>query len=81
MKRIISEYDEYTDSWFVREVEESEIMYKFYEWLAYKLPTRLVYFCYIRFMAFVTTRDEGEKLSPDEMTFSLANDIWQRYNK
>lgn len=53
-------------------------MNKFYEKIAYYLPHKLVYFCYIRFMANATTTDEGCKMTPDEMTFTKATELWER---
>lgn len=80
MKRNINRFDEWSNSWFTDEVEESEMATKIYQWIAEKLPKRLVYFCYIRFMAYATTHGEGEKMAPDEITFSKAVEIWESYN-
>jgi len=49
--------------------------------IAHWLPKKLVYFAFIRFWAFATTHDEGCKMTPDEMTWSKASEIWERYNK
>ena len=46
--------------------------------LAWMLPPSLVYFAYIRLMAHATTMDEGCKMTPDEMTFSKATELWER---
>lgn len=51
---------------------------KIYQKLAYFLPSRLIYFCYIRFMAHATTTDEGSRMTPDEMTFGKATELWER---
>jgi len=51
---------------------------KIYQKLAYLIPSRLVYFCYIRLMAHATTTDEGCKMTPDEMGFSKAAELWER---
>ena len=80
MKRIIKDYCEYTDSWFGLEVEDSEFVDKIYQKITNLLPTRLIYFCYFRFMAFATTHDEGSKMTSDEITFSKATEIWSRYH-
>lgn len=53
-------------------------MNKFYQFVAHLLPSKLVYFCYIRFLAHATTTDEGQKMTPDEMTFSKAVELWER---
>jgi hypothetical protein len=84
MKKItrnITKYDEYTESYFTEEVVEYEIVTKFYQWLARKFPRRLIYFCYIEFMAFCTTHGEGTSITPDDMIFSKATKIWETYNK
>lgn len=49
-----------------------------YQKIAHLLPAKLIYFCYIRFMANATTLDEGSYMTPDEMTFSKANELWER---
>jgi hypothetical protein len=48
---------------------------KFYQWLAFKLPRRLVYWCAIRLIAFATTGKYGSTVVP-ELT---AMDALQRY--
>lgn len=78
--RNINRFDEWSNSWFTDEVTEYEIVTKIYQWIADKLPKRLIYFCYIRFMAFATTHGEGQKMTPNEITFSKAVEIWERYN-
>lgn len=80
MKRNINRFEVWSNSWFTDEVEENEVVTKMYQWIADKLPKRLVYFCYIRFMAYATTHGEGERITPDEMTFSKAVEIWESYN-
>jgi len=42
------------------------------------MPAKLVYHCYIRFLAHATSTDEGRSMTPDEMTFSKATEIWER---
>ena len=32
-------------------------------------------------MAYATTHDEGREMTPDEMTFSKAAEIWERPTK
>jgi len=50
--------------------------------VAFLLPPRLVYFCYIRFMSHATTWKDGKSLTPDEVTFSKATKLWEdRYGK
>jgi hypothetical protein len=50
---------------------------KIYQKIAFLLPRRLVYFCYIRFMGHATSTGEGKKITPDEMTFSKACELWE----
>ena len=53
-------------------------MDNFYHKIARMMPKKLVYFCYINFMAHATTTDEGRKMTPDEMTFAKAVELWER---
>lgn len=78
--RNVSRFDEWSNSWFYDEVTEYELVNKFYQWVASILPKKLIYFCYINFMAYVTTHGEGERMTPDEMTFSKAVEIWESHN-
>ena len=83
MKKItrnITKYDEYTESYFKEEVVEYRFIVEFYRWLSYRLPKRLVYFCFINFIGFCTTHGEGTSMTPDEITFSKAIKIWETYN-
>jgi hypothetical protein len=83
MKKItrkVNHFDTWTNSWFTDTVTEYEFVTKIYQWIASMLPKRLLYLCYIHFMAYVTTHGEGSKLSPDEITFSKAVEIWENYN-
>lgn len=83
MKKItrqINMFSVWSNSWFTEQVIEYEVINKLYQWIANKLPKKLVYFCYIRFMAFASTHGEGEKMMPDEITFSKAVEIWEAYN-
>lgn len=58
-----------------------ENMEKLYQWVAYRLPQRLVYFVFIRFWANATTIDEGRNMTPDEMTWTKAIELWERYHE
>ena len=78
--RKINRFDEYTNSWFTDPVTEYVAVNNFYQWVANKLPKKLIYFCYIRFMAYATTHGEGVYMTPDEVTFSKAVDIWEAHN-
>lgn len=78
--RNINRFDEWSNCWFTDPVVEYEIMTRLYQWIASKLPKRLVYFCFINFMAYATTHGEGTMMSPDEITFSKAVEIWESYN-
>lgn len=51
---------------------------KLCQWIAAKLPKRLVLFTYIQLMAEVTTFGEGKKLSPDEITYSTAYKLFEQ---
>lgn len=78
--RNINRFDEWSNSWFTDQVTEYVLVNNIYQWIADKLPKKLIYFCYIRFMAYVTTHGEGEFMQPDEMTFSKATEIWESHN-
>lgn len=83
MKKItrnINRFDEWSNSWFTDKVTEYVVVNNIYQWIAGKLPKKLVYFCYIRFMSYATTHGEGQKMTPDEITFSKAVEIWESYN-
>jgi hypothetical protein len=57
-------------------------MDKLYFKIAYWLPPKLIYFCYIRFMAHATTWKEGSTMTPDEIGFSKAIEFWEdKYGK
>lgn len=75
----MNKYDEYTQSWFSEVVYENDTINNIYQWIAGHLPKKLVYFCYIRFLAFATSHGEGSGITPDEMTFSKAVEIWESY--
>lgn len=53
-------------------------MNKIYQTIVYWLPSKLIYFAYIRFMAHATTTDEGQQMTPDQMPFSTAVELWER---
>lgn len=78
--RNINRFDEWTNSWFTDPLTEYVIVNDFYQWCASKLPKKIVYFCYINFMAYVTTHGEGKSMTPDEVTFSKAVEIWEAHN-
>ena len=78
--RNINRFDTWSNSWFTDPVTEYVVVNNIYQWIADKLPKKLVYFCYIRFMAYATTHGEGERMTPDEMGFSKAVEIWESYN-
>ena len=78
--RKINRFDEWTNSWFTDEVTEYEAVNKFYQWVANLLPRKLVFFCYMQFMAYVTTHGEGERMTQDEVGFSKAIEIWESHN-
>ncbi len=48
------------------------------QFIAGLLPARIIYFCYIRFMAEVTTFEEGRTLTPDQVTFSKATNLYEK---
>ena len=48
---------------------------KFYQWLSFKLPRRLVYFCAIRLGAETTTGKFSNTIVP-EVTFMTALKRW-----
>ena len=50
-------------------------MIKFYQWLAYKLPKQLIYFCYIRVHANATCTKYSNR-HPDEVNWREALDCW-----
>jgi len=51
---------------------------KFAQWVAHKLPPRVVYFTFIRFWAHATCTDEGTTMTPDEMKWYKAIELWER---
>lgn len=53
-------------------------MEKIYQKIAWLLPQRLVYFAFIRFWANATTFEEGSKITPDEMTWAKAIELWEK---
>jgi hypothetical protein len=48
------------------------------QWIAGKLPPRLVYFAFIRLWAHATSTDEGQNMTPDEMNWTKALELWER---
>ncbi len=51
-------------------------MEKFYQWLANRLPRKLVYFAYIRLHAAATTGKYSHRC-PDEVDWSEALKAWE----
>ena len=51
-------------------------MEKFWQWLAWLLPERLVYWCTLRLGAFATTGKYGDTVVP-ELTFMDAVGRWE----
>lgn len=51
---------------------------KIYRKLAGLVPAKLAYFVFIRFWAHATCTDEGAMMTPDEMTWSKAIELWER---
>ena len=80
LTRNIDRSDSWSNSWFSDQVTEYVVVTKVYQCIAGKLPKRLLYLCYMQFMAYVTTHGEGSKLSPNEITFDKAVEIWESYN-
>ena len=65
LTRNINRFDSWSNSWFSDQVTEYVFVTKVYQCIAGKLPKRLLYLCYMQFMAYVTTHGEGSKLSPN----------------
>jgi len=51
---------------------------KIYNKIAWFLPQRVVYWAFFRFWGSATTFEEGAKMSPNEMTWSKAIELWER---
>lgn len=51
-------------------------MNKFYEWLAYKLPNRLVYFCFFKVVGFYAVYEED---IPKHLRVTTALRKWKKY--
>lgn len=51
---------------------------KIYNWIAWHLPQRVIYHAFFRFWGHATTYAEGQGLTPDEMTWGKACDLWER---
>lgn len=51
---------------------------KLAQWIAWQLPPKVVYFAFIRFWAHATCTDEGAGMTPTEMTWDKAIDLWER---
>jgi len=52
-------------------------MKKFYEWLAWRLPRKLVYYCAVRLMAYATTGRWGHEF-PDQVRMMKALERWDQ---
>lgn len=51
---------------------------KIYRKISWWLPERLVYWSFVRFWSLATSFEEGANMTPDEMTWSKAIDLWVR---
>lgn len=78
--RRINHFDEWTQSWFAVDITEYPFIESLCQNIAHILPKKIVYYCYVRFLAFATTHGEGENISPDNMSYSKAVEIWESYN-
>jgi len=58
--------------------KEHIMNYKTALWIANKLPQKVVYACFFRFWAHATTFEEGGSITPDEMTWTKAVELWER---
>lgn len=57
-------------------------MTKIYEKIAWMLPKKVVYFAFIRFWAHATSYKEGQTMTPDEMSWTKAIELWEdKYGK
>lgn len=54
---------------------------KIYNKIAWLLPQRVVFYAFFRFWGLATNFEEGSKMSPDEMTWSKAIELWERKYK
>lgn len=54
------------------------LMDKFYWWIAFKLPKRLVYHAYIRLHAYATCQKPWSGRHPSECTWDEAVKVWER---
>lgn len=50
---------------------------KICQWVANRLPRRVIYFSYIRLHAWVMCREYSDK-TPDEVTWSMAVKSWEK---
>lgn len=51
---------------------------KIYEKIAWLLPERVVYFAFFRFWGCATSFEEGAKMTPDQMTWTKAIELWEK---
>lgn len=77
--RNITHYDYFTGSYFTDPVTEYVLVNNIYQWIAHRLPKRLIYFCYIEFMARVTASPGGEREVVGDINFNKATKIWDTY--
>lgn len=55
---------------------------KIYNKIAWLLPQRVIYFAFFRFWANATTFEEGAEMTPDQMKWDKAIELWERkYDK
>ncbi len=58
-------------------MDKETLLDKFYNWLAWRLPRRIVYHAVIRMWAGVTTTKYTTK-TPHEVNWDMACDAWMR---
>ncbi len=54
---------------------------KFYEWVAYRLPKKLVYWCAIRLGAFGTTGNKYGNTEVTSVRFTTLLNRWEQNDK
>lgn len=52
-----------------------------YQKISYYIPAKLVFFIFIRFWSNATTKDEGSTMTPTQMTWDKAIELWERRYK
>lgn len=48
------------------------------EWVAGKLPPKVIYFAFFRFWGHATIFDEGANMHPHDIKWSKAIELWER---